>query len=140
MKNVKKLFAVKIWFELGYSHSTIVCAFNEKDAINLGIKEGSKLDDCKVISTKVKLLPTCVLRSAFGDIKLSVKPNIYYDDEIIINDTRITLPNEFNYWDIDSIIIHNAGFPVIATIQTKKHTFIVQNNTMGINKRFEIIK
>ena len=69
-----------------------------------------------------------------------MRPNRYYNDEIIINETRVKLPDEFNYWDIKSIIIHNAGLPIIATITTDKDKFIVQNNIDRCGKRFEIIK
>lgn len=143
MKKIKKQFAVKFWFETGSTYGTVIEAFDKKEAYNIAIKKAKNrydADSSIVISFKIKELPTCVLRSAFGHISVKVKPNPYYDNEIIINDERINLPDEFRYWDINSITIHNAGLPVIAIITTDKNKFVVQNNVDGCGKRFEIIK
>lgn len=143
MKKTKKEFAVKLWFDLGGTHVTVVKAFDKKEACNLAHKEAIdkwSVDALTITSCKVKELPICVVRSAFGRIPVKVRPNVYYDNEVIINDERINLPDEFRYWDIKSIVIHNAGLPVIATVTTNKHTFVVQNNVNGCGKRFEIIK
>lgn len=143
MKKIKKQFAVKLWLETGEPYVTIVNAFNKKEAYKLANKKAEK--ECcllvpSVLPCRIKELPTCVVRSAFGHIPVKAEPNPYYDNEIIINDERINLPDEFRYWDIKSIVIHNAGLPVIATITTDKNTFVVQNNVDGCGKRFEIIK
>lgn len=143
MKKTKKQFAVKLWLENGTSYVISVNAFNEKEAYNLASKKTEDkycLLTPSILPYKVKELPTCVIRSAFGHIPVKVSPNPYYENEIIINKERINLPDEFRYWDIKSIVIHNAGLPVIATITTDKHTFVVQNNVTGCGKRFEIIK
>lgn len=143
MKNIKKDFAVKLWFDLGCTYMTVVKASNMKEATLLAhneTKEKKIPDCCGLSSVRVKELPTCVIRTVFGRIPVKVCPNIYYDNEIIINDKRVSLPDEFCYWDIKSIIVHNAGLPVIATITTDKHTFVVQNNVNGCGRRFEIIK
>lgn len=143
MKKTKKQFAVKFQFENGDAYVTVVKANNKSEAYTLTMyqtidKYGN--DPSRIIFHKIKELPTCVIRSAFGHIPVKVCPNPYYDTEIIINNERINLPNEFRYWDIKSIVIHNAGLPVIATVTTNKHTFVVQNNVNGCGKRFEIIK
>ena len=143
MKKIKKEFAVKLWFDLGCTYVTVVKASNMKEATLLAhneAKERNVPNYCGVTSVKVKELPTCVIRTAFGHIPVKVRPNPYYNNEIIINDNRVNLPDEFNYWDINSIIIHNAGLPVIATITTDKGIFVAQNNVNGCCKRFEIIK
>ena len=143
MKKTKKQFAVKLWFDLGCTYVTVVKASNMKEATILAhneIKEKKVPDCCGLASIKVQELPTCIIRTAFGYIPVKVRPNRYYNDEIIINETRVKLPDEFNYWDIKSIIIHNAGLPIIATITTDKDKFIVQNNIDRCGKRFEIIK
>ncbi len=143
MEKIKKEFAVKLWFDLGHTYYGVVKAFNMKEATQLAHNKANETDviaNADLISVKVKELPTCVVRSAFGHIPVKVRPNPYYDNEIIINNERINLPDEFRYWDIKSIVIHNAGLPVIATITTDKHTFVVQNNVNGCGKRFEIIK
>lgn len=143
MKKIKKQFAVKFWLELGEPFVAVVEAFDKQEAYALAqhklVNKYGK-DNSTDVSCRIKELPTCVIRSAFGHIPVKVSPNPYYDNEIIINDERIHLPDEFRYWDIKSIVIHNAGLPVIATITTDKHTFVVQNNVIGCNKRFEIIK
>lgn len=143
MEKTKKEFAVKLWFELDSTYADVVKAFDKKEACQLA-KERAKnkygVANSTVLYCKVKELPTCVIRSVFGRIPIKAVPSPFYDNEIIINDKRIHLPNEFCYWDINSIVIHNAGLPVIATITTNKGTFIVQNNVDGCNKRFEIIK
>lgn len=143
MKKTKKQFAVKLWLEFSESFVAVVEANDKKEAFEFAKK---KLHDrygeltTEISSAWAKELPVCVIRSAFGHIPVKVSPNPYYDNEIIINDERINLPDEFRYWDIKSIVIHNAGLPVIATITTDKHTFVVQNNVNGCGKRFEIIK
>lgn len=143
MKKTKKQFAVKLWFELGGTYVTVVEAFDKQEAYALAqhkaVNKYGK-DNSIVISCRTKELPICVIRSAFGRIPVKAEPNPYYDNEVIINDERINLPDEFRYWDIKSIVIHNAGLPVIATVTTDKHTFVVQNNVNGCGKRFEIIK
>ena len=139
----KKQFAVKLWLELGDSYVTIVEAFNKQEAYALAqhksVNKYGK-DNSTIVSCRIKEIPTCVIRSAFGRIPIKVCPNPYYDNEIIINGERVNLPDEFRYWDIKSIVIHNAGLPVIATVTTDKHTFVVQNNVIGCNKCFEIMK
>lgn len=141
----KKQFAVKLQFELGFSFVSTTCAKNKKLAIqnvldeyNLTHNEHFTLND--ISDSRVQEIPICIITTAFGPISVNVRPNPYYATEVIINGKRITLPNEFNYWDIKSITIHNAGFPVIATIETKSHKFIVKNNTNGYNCCFEIMK
>lgn len=143
MKKTKKEFAVKLWFDLGNTHATVVKAFDKKEAYIVAHKEAINkwgADALTITSHKIKELPTCIIRSAFGHIPVKVCPNLYYDNEVIINDERINLPDDFRYWDIKSIVIHNAGLPVIATVTTDNHTFVVQNNVVGCGKRFEIIK
>ncbi len=143
MKKTKKQFAVKLWFDLGCTYVTVVEAFDKEEAyklVNTMAKNEIGIDYLTITSYKVTEVPTCVVRSVFGYIPVKVRPNPHYDNEIIINGERINLPYEFRYWDIKSIVIHNAGLPVIATVTTDKHTFVVQNNVNGCGKRFEIIK
>lgn len=143
MKKTKKQFAVKLWFDLGGTHTTVIEAFDKKEACNLAHKEATDkwgIDALTITSCRIKELPVCVIRSAFGHIPVKAEPNTHYDNEIIINNERISLPDEFRYWDIKSIVIHNAGLPIIATVTTDKSKFVVQNNINGCSKRFEIIK
>lgn len=140
----KKQFAVKLWHDLGFFVS-ITQAKDKKAAIqnalnefNLTHHEHFTLED--ISDSRVQELPICIITTAFGPISVNVRPNPYYATEVIINGKRIALPNEFNYWDIKSITIHNAGYPVIATIETKNDKFIVKNNTNGYSCCFEIMK
>lgn len=141
----KKQFVVKLWYELGFNFVSTTCAKNKKIAIqnvldeyNSTHNEHFTLED--ISDSRVQELPVCIITTAFGPVSVDVKPNPYYATEIIINGKRIALPDEFNYWDIKSITIHNPGFPVIATIETKSHKFIVKNNNNGCGCWFEIIK
>lgn len=139
---MKKQFAVKLWLEIGATFGATVIANNKADALikALELAKNKYGENSACLSNKIKEIPTCTIRSAFGCIPVKVEPNYHYNDEIIINGTRVALPYEFNYWDINSIVIHNAGLPVIATITTDKGKFVVQNNVNGCGKRFEIIK
>lgn len=140
----KKQFAVKLCHKLGFFVS-ITRAKNKETAIqnvldeyNLTHNEHFTLND--ISDSRVQEIPICIITTAFGPVSVDVRPNPYYATEVIINGKRIILPDEFNYWDIKSITIHNAGFPVIATIETKSDKFIVKNNTDGCSSRFKIMK
>lgn len=143
MKKTKKQFAVKLWLEFGEPFVAVVEANDKKEAFEFVKK---KLHDrygevaTEISSARAKELPICEIRTAFGHVPIKVVPNPYYNNEIIINNERINLPDVFNYWDINNILIHNAGLPCIATIDTDKGKFVVQNNVNGCGKRFEIIK
>lgn len=145
MKKTKKQFAVKLWLELGFNYVGTTCANNKESAIQNVLNEYNQrhsehltLED--VADSIVQELPICVINTAFGPVSVDIRPNSYYATEVIINGKRINLPDEFNYWDIKSITIHHAELPVIATIETKKHKFIVKNNTNKCGCSFEIMK
>ena len=139
---MKKQFAVKLWLESGTTFGATIAANNKADALIKALKLAKNKygEDSACLSNKIKEIPTCAIRSAFGRIPVKVEPNYNYNDEIIINGTRVALPYEFNYWNIKSIIIHNVGLPIIATIETDKNKFVVQNSTNVCGRRFEIIK
>lgn len=145
MKKTKKQFAVKLWFKLGFNHVGTTCANNKKWAIQNVLDEYNAmhlehltLED--VADSRVQELPVCVINTAFGPVSIDIKPNPYYTTEVIINGKRINLPDEFNYWDIKSITIHHVELPVIATVETKNHKFVVKSNINGYSCYFEIMK
>lgn len=145
MKKTKKQFAVKLWLELGFNYVSTTSANNKESAVQNVLDEYNSrrseyLTLKDVLDSKVQELPVCVINTAFGPVSVDIKPNPYYATEVIINGKRINLPDEFNYWDIKSITIHHAELPVIATIETKKHKFIVKNNTNRYGCYFEIMK